>query len=205
MQFEKYENIIASSDKLEFQFTSEGPKGKIVKVIQFTQTQNENIYNLAFGNLGKDGSVDDETTNDNKDRNKILATVAASVYEFSSLYPDKFIFFCGTTTERTRLYRMALAINLEYLKKDFRIYGVLKGIGSFERVVFGKGLIILGLWLKEKKCNFTTMKKGKKIKGAEAVGVKVKVSKSLDKLSGKVLFPGKLKTANKIIGKLKVS
>lgn len=49
------------------------------------------------------------------------------------------------------------------------------------------------------------MKKAKKIKGAEAVGVKIKVSKSLDKLSGKVLFPGKLKAANKIIGKLKTS
>jgi len=49
------------------------------------------------------------------------------------------------------------------------------------------------------------MKKTKKIKGAEAVGVKVKVPKSLDKLSGKVLFPEKLKTANKIIGKLKMN
>ena len=49
------------------------------------------------------------------------------------------------------------------------------------------------------------MKQTTKIKGAEAVGVKVKVSKSLDKLSGKVLFPEKLKTANKIIGKLKTS
>jgi hypothetical protein len=49
------------------------------------------------------------------------------------------------------------------------------------------------------------MKQRKKIKGAEAVGVKVKVSKSLDKLSGKVLFPEKLKTANKIIEKLKMN
>ncbi len=49
------------------------------------------------------------------------------------------------------------------------------------------------------------MKQIKKIKGAEAVGVKIKVSKSLDKLSGKVLFPEKLKAANKIIGKLKTS
>ncbi len=49
------------------------------------------------------------------------------------------------------------------------------------------------------------MKKTKKIKGAETVDVKVKVSKSLDKFSGKVLFPGKLKKANKIVGKLKVS
>lgn len=49
------------------------------------------------------------------------------------------------------------------------------------------------------------MKQTKKIKGAEAIGVKVKVSKSLDKFSGKVLFPEKLKAANKIIGKLKAS
>ena len=46
------------------------------------------------------------------------------------------------------------------------------------------------------------MKQIKHIKGAKAIGTKVKVSKSLDKLSGKVLFPAKLKTANKIIGKL---
>ena len=49
------------------------------------------------------------------------------------------------------------------------------------------------------------MKQLKKIKGAEAIGVKIKVSKSLDKFSGKVLFPEKLKMANKIVGKLKTS
>lgn len=49
------------------------------------------------------------------------------------------------------------------------------------------------------------MKIIKKIKGAEAVGVKVKVSKALDKYSGTVLFPEKLKAANKIIGKLKMN
>ena len=49
------------------------------------------------------------------------------------------------------------------------------------------------------------MKQTKKIRGAEAVGVKVKISKSLDKLSGKILFPEKLKAANKIIGKLKIT
>ncbi len=47
------------------------------------------------------------------------------------------------------------------------------------------------------------MKQIKKIKGAESVGAIVKVSKSLDKLSGKVLFPEKLKAANKFIGKRK--
>ncbi len=113
MQYEKYNDVAASSHKLEFQFESEGPKGKIEKVVQFAQTQNEAIYNLAFGNYNKDGSIDDETTNDNKDRNKILATVAATVYEFTAQYPDRIVFFWGSTPERTRLYRMALTINLE--------------------------------------------------------------------------------------------
>lgn len=151
MNYERYENIIASPDKLEFQFVSEGPKGKVTKVIQFTQTLNKNIYNLAFGNLKSDYTVDDETTNDNGDRNKILATVAGAVYEFSSQYPDKFIFFCGTTPQRTRLYRMALTINMEALKNDFQIYGVLRGIDTFERVVFHKGVDYFGFMVKRKK------------------------------------------------------
>ena len=145
MRCEKYENIITSSDKLEFQFISDGPKGEIIKVIQFAQTQNAEIYNLAFGNLRKDGSIDDETTNDNKDRNKIPATVAAAVFEFSSHYPDKLIFFCGTTPERTRLYRMALSLNYDELIKDFRIYGILKEWMNLNAFLSGKGWIILAL------------------------------------------------------------
>ncbi len=49
------------------------------------------------------------------------------------------------------------------------------------------------------------MKQAKKIKGGEVVGVKITGSKAMDKLSGKVLFPEKLKAANKIIGKLKMN
>jgi hypothetical protein len=43
----------------------------------------------------------------------------------------------------------------------------------------------------------------KKLKGAEAFGVKIKKDKSLNKFSGKVLFPEKLKEANKIVSRLK--
>lgn len=47
------------------------------------------------------------------------------------------------------------------------------------------------------------MKTKKKPKGAKALGFKVKRDKSLDKLSGKVLFPEKLKIANKVVANLK--
>lgn len=42
----------------------------------------------------------------------------------------------------------------------------------------------------------------KTLKGASLLGIKVKRDKSLDKLSGKVLFPEKLATANKVVAKL---
>lgn len=43
----------------------------------------------------------------------------------------------------------------------------------------------------------------KQLKGASSLGVKVIRDKSLDKLSGKVLFPEKLEQANKVVAKLK--
>ncbi|HTF30540.1 MAG TPA: hypothetical protein VK625_16920 [Flavitalea sp.] len=43
----------------------------------------------------------------------------------------------------------------------------------------------------------------KVLKGAAALGVKVRRDKSLDKLSEKVLFPEKLKQANKVVSNLK--
>jgi len=47
------------------------------------------------------------------------------------------------------------------------------------------------------------MKEKKEFKKATALGVKVKMDKSLDKLSGKVLFLEKLKQANKVVSNLK--
>lgn len=150
MKYEKYDNIISSSDNLEFQFESIGPNGKIKMIVQFAETDNETIYNLAFGIYNNDGSVDDNTINNNSDRNKILATVATTVYEFTSRYPDKTVFFCGSTPHRTRLYRMAITLNLLELKKDFRIYGILKGIDTYEKVPFKKGVDYFGFIIERK-------------------------------------------------------
>jgi hypothetical protein len=47
------------------------------------------------------------------------------------------------------------------------------------------------------------MKNKKKLKGAAAFGIRVKKDKSLDRFSGKVLFPEKLEEANRVVSKLK--
>ena len=123
MNYERYESILISADTREFTFVSNGPKGQIKKMVQYIETGDPNIYNLAFGDLLPDGRIDDHIKNDNKDRNKVLATVAITAYEFTARYPEKIVFFTGSSPERTRLYRMALTINLEKLSLDFEIFG----------------------------------------------------------------------------------
>jgi hypothetical protein len=152
MDLQKYETTVGSCDRMNFTFTSIGPKGRIEKVVQFGQTGNPDIFNLVLGNLLEHGKIDDRTTSDNKDSRAILATVEASIYEFTQYYPDRSVFYKGSTMERTRYYRMALTKHFEELNKDFEIFGVLaQGIGFFsEHFVAGKEYF--GFLLKRKKC-----------------------------------------------------
>jgi hypothetical protein len=119
-----YDFTDSSSNSKVYEFTSIGPNGYIKKIVQFSQMEENDVYNLAFGNVSIDGSIDDYTTNNNKDRDKILATVAAIVFDFTSAYPNSYVFFVGSTKERTRLYRMAISLNFEELDKTFIIYGL---------------------------------------------------------------------------------
>ncbi|MFI5187702.1 MAG: DUF6934 family protein [Chitinophagales bacterium] len=133
--YNRYTSFDISTDATVFEFISTGPKGDIKKIIQFTPTKAEGAFNLAFGNINDDGSIDDTTANDNKDRDKILATVAAAVYDFTERFPDRYIFFTGSTKERTRLYRMALTLNYEELAEIFGIWGLTDetGFEPFEK------------------------------------------------------------------------
>src|SRR5581483_11652539 len=97
MKYEKYEPLLFSDEAHEFKFTSVGLNGEIIIVVQYIKTDNPIIYNLAFGNLLDNGEVDDHIKNCNQDRNKILATVAASVFEFTAKYPERYVFFAGST------------------------------------------------------------------------------------------------------------
>jgi hypothetical protein len=154
MKYEKYTELFVSIDYLEYEFTSIGPKGAIPKKIQFITTQDETIFNLAFGNKKNDGSIDDLARVDNKDRDKILATVAMSLKIFFDKYPDKTVFFTGSTPERTRLYRMAITLNLEELTTEFDIVGTLTDKNTSNNAPFEKGIHYFGFVVRPKKRNF---------------------------------------------------
>lgn len=96
----------ASPSFLDYEFVSEGPKGKIKKVVRFTKID-DSVYNLAFGDLEEDtGEINDSVISNNNDSSKVLATVAMIVKDFSLRYPDEWIVAIGSTHSRTRLYRM---------------------------------------------------------------------------------------------------
>jgi hypothetical protein len=142
--YSRYSSFDISTNAMVFNFTSTGPKGDIQKIIQFSATKAKNVFNLAFGNIREDDTIDDITTNDNKDRDKILATVAAAVYDFTERFPDSYVFFTGSTAERTRLYRMALTVNYEELAIIFDIWGLAEGTGfePFEKRKSYAGFLI---------------------------------------------------------------
>ena len=81
-----------------FEFTSEGEKGLINKIVRFQPTNLKGLYNLAFGDKDKlTGVIDDKVISNNGDSEKVLATVVATVYAFTDRYPDALIYVTGST------------------------------------------------------------------------------------------------------------
>jgi hypothetical protein len=123
MKYEVYGDIKVTDDFDVFEFTSNGRKGTINKRATFTETEDPNVYNLAFGDVDEADEMNDYSVSDNGDRNKVIATVVYIVEIYTTRYPDRWILFKGSTTHRTRLYRMAISLHLEELSLKFDIYG----------------------------------------------------------------------------------
>lgn len=134
IKLERYE-LKAEKSLMVFEFISEGPKGKIPKLVQFGETNLKDLYNLAFGD--KDlttGEINDSVVSNNNDSDKVLATVVATVYAFTDKHPDAWVYATGSTKSRTRLYRMGLTKYLSEIEEDFDLYGQKKGEWeSFEK------------------------------------------------------------------------
>jgi hypothetical protein len=136
MILDRYE-LRAGKNLTIFEFLSEGKKGKISKLIQFQQMNIENLYNLAFGDKNLEtGELDDKVITDNGDSEKVLATVVAAIYAFADSYPESWIYATGSTTARTRLYRMGINKYFKIVAADFEIMG--ESRNEWEWYEFGK-------------------------------------------------------------------
>jgi hypothetical protein len=94
------------------------------------------LYNLGFGDLLQDGSVDDTYNSNNGDIIKVLATVIHILKEFTSIHPQIKIVFTGSTWERTLLYKRILKVNFSEFSKKFTISGLIKVGNSYKEINF---------------------------------------------------------------------
>jgi hypothetical protein len=110
---------------MEFEFTSSGPNGNIIKVIQYTPTNIPNVYNLGFGDKNNNtGDISDSVTSNNGDREKVLSTVAYTTLEFLNKYPNYSVLAIGLTPARTRLYQIGIMKNLIEIADEISILGL---------------------------------------------------------------------------------
>lgn len=121
-----------------YEFISEGPKGLVKKMVVYTETATKNVYNLGFGDYDEStNGINDFNVTNNGDSLKVLATVASTVYAFTEKYPNAWILATGSTTVRTRLYRMGITNNLTEIEADFIILGYNKN-EEWERFIVGE-------------------------------------------------------------------
>ncbi|WP_184549317.1 DUF6934 family protein [Mucilaginibacter sp. FT3.2] len=137
MNLERYNYF--TNDYQAYEFYSEGPKGRIRKLVIFTKIPDTDppIYNLAFGDAHPvTGILDDGVISNNQDRDIVLATVANTIATFCDHYGNHYIYAEGSTASRTRLYQMGIAGLWEEINTDFEVYG-LKGIDWREFKPYG--------------------------------------------------------------------
>ena len=117
--------VDASDEQHMYEFYSEGPMGRIRKVVLYEKIEGD-LFNLGFGDWNEERQrTDDSNRSNNGDRNKVLATVASTALDFTNKFPDALIFVEGSTSARTRLYQMGIADNLLEINENFRVDGLL--------------------------------------------------------------------------------
>lgn len=147
-------DYLVSEDFMKYEFCSEGPKGKIRKVIQFKQVrlQGKFFYNLAFGDVDDSGNICDKVVSNNHDAEKVLATVAHAVIQFTNLHPHALVYAEGSTPSRTRRYQMGINKFWNEIDSDFNVFGLVNGCERFEPFESGKNY--MGFAVSRKRVNF---------------------------------------------------
>jgi hypothetical protein len=128
MNLERYPYAVSAS-LLVYTFESVGPKGGIQKMVRY-DLQNVggiSFFNLVFGNCSEGGAIDTLTVSNNGDRAKLLSTVAATVLEVTSHFPDIRVYAKGSTPARTRLYQMGIFHHWELIAPVFDVYAFTRG------------------------------------------------------------------------------
>lgn len=105
--------IRISTNALEYKFVSMGKKKMTGKLVQFSKIGETPIYNLGFGDLLQDETLNKQSGSDHNYRDRALVAVAAIVYEFTARNPHNHVFFTGSDPVRTKLFKRVLAASID--------------------------------------------------------------------------------------------
>lgn len=109
MEEEVYDFRLTSRHTVRYEFESVSEKKVIKKIVEYVLVDKElSLYNLSLLDA-YEGGVSDENVSNNNDMPKVLATVYQTMLHFFQSSPHAIIIFEGSTTSRTRLYRIAIA------------------------------------------------------------------------------------------------
>lgn len=133
MDLEKYE-CTADLQHTFFKFESTGPNGIIKKAVNyvllpsFVILEGKPVINLAFGDWDEEkNKIDDTKLSNNKDKDKILSTVASTVLLYVKNNGNLPVYAVGNTPAKTRFYQMGINAHLPEIEKLFWVFGYLKG------------------------------------------------------------------------------
>lgn len=127
MSLQKYP-YKTNPDFLDFEFESKGPRGVIRKVARFTLLNQGSVYNFGFGDLHPlTGEISDTVVSNNGDGDKILATVATIIMDFTERFPGAAVLIEGTSASRTRRYQMGISKHWSDIKETLQVYGYKSG------------------------------------------------------------------------------
>ena len=135
-----------------FRFTSEGPKGKIKKVIEFSPYE-ETIWNLGFGDE-KEGDWEVSIVSDIDDLRKVIQTVANAAHHFTEKYPERRIFINPVDERRKLLYNRLFKEKFEEILLFFNLEGV--DLSAFKIYQYEPSRIYDAFVLSRKKSIFET-------------------------------------------------
>lgn len=136
-----------------YEFVSIGPKGQIKKRIEFTPLRKRGYYNVAFGDVMKDGRVNDSVYSNNQDIVKIISTVMDTMKDFLRDNPTAKLVFTGSTADRTEFYRQVLSRHYGTLSAEYKITALAEvGNGNVEEIEFDPngGTLYLAFLVKNK-------------------------------------------------------
>jgi hypothetical protein len=131
MQLEKYD-CQTTADGESFTFESVGPKGVIRKIVNYQplpwQIGPIQVVNLAFGDWNfETRNIDELVISNNRDRDKVLATVAFTALDYMAQNGRVAIHIKGITPAKTRLYQMGINAHRAEIEQLYIVYGQLEG------------------------------------------------------------------------------